>query len=79
MDAVSHVLFVEMGLKGNADNYYDMRNSYIDEVRQPSSKACLHHSQMVIQPCMWFMEEPRQSPVGQTAQSITCSIMRKYI
>ena len=62
MDAVSHVLFVEMGLKGNADNYYDMRNSYIDEVRHPSSKACLHHSQMVIQPCMWFMEEPRQSP-----------------
>lgn len=32
MDAVSQVLFVEMGLKGNADNYYDMRNSYIDEV-----------------------------------------------
>ena len=32
MDAVSHVLFVEKGLKGNADNYYDMRNSFVDEV-----------------------------------------------
>ena len=28
-----------------------------------------------IQPCMWFMDEP--SPVGQTVQSLTCSIMEK--
>ena len=32
MDAVSHVMFSELGLKGNTDNYYDMRNSFIDEV-----------------------------------------------
>ena len=32
MDAVSHVMFAELGLKGNTDNYYDMRNSFIDEV-----------------------------------------------
>ena len=32
MDAVSHVLFVERGLKGNSENYYDMRNSFVDEV-----------------------------------------------
>ena len=23
-------------------------------------------------PCMWFMEEPSQFSVGQTAQSLTC-------
>ena len=75
MDAVSHVLFVEMGLKGNADNYYDMRNSYIDEVRQPSSKACL-----IGHPTLYVVHgRAKTVPVGQTAQSITCSIMRKYI
>ena len=31
----------------------------------------------VFQPCMWFMEEPIRSPVGQTAQSLTCSNMEK--
>ena len=30
--------------------------------RHPFSKACLQHSQTVIQPCMWFMEEPAGSP-----------------
>ena len=45
--------------------------------RHPFSKACLQHSQTVIQPCMWFMEEPSQFSVGQTAQSLTCSIMDK--
>ena len=29
------------------------------------------------QPCMWFMEEPRLFSMGQTAQSLTCSIMEK--
>ena len=29
----------------------------------------------ILQPCMWFIEEPRQFSVGQTAQSLTCSIM----
>ena len=28
--------------------------------RHPLSKACLQHDQTVIQPCMWFMEEPSQ-------------------
>ena len=27
------------------------------------------------QPCMWYMEEPSQFSVGQTAQSLNCSIM----
>ena len=46
-------------------------------VRHPFSKACLQHYQTVIQPCMWFMEEPGQFTVGQTAQSLTCSIIEK--
>ena len=33
--------------------------------------------QTVIQPCVWFMEEPSQFPVGQTVQSLTCSIVEK--
>ena len=28
-------------------------------------------------PCMWLVEEPNQFPVGQTALSLTCSIMKK--
>ena len=28
-------------------------------------------------PVTWFLEEPSQFPVGQTAQSLTCSIMEK--
>ena len=28
--------------------------------RRPFSKACKQHSQTVIQPCMWFMEEASQ-------------------
>ena len=45
--------------------------------RHPFSKACLQHSLTVIQPCMWFMEEPSQFSVGQTAQNLTCYIMEK--
>ena len=30
--------------------------------RHPFSKACLQHSQTVIKPCMWFMEEASQVP-----------------
>ena len=33
-------------------------HSGVPKVRHPFSKACLHHSQTVIQPCMWFMDEP---------------------
>ena len=43
--------------------------------RHPFSKACLQHYQTVVQTCMWIMEEPSQFAVGQTAQSLTCSIM----
>ena len=46
-------------------------------IRHLFSKACLQHSQTVIQPCMWFIEEPSQFSMGQTAQSLTCSIMEK--
>ena len=45
--------------------------------RHPFSTACLHRYQTVIQPCMWFMEEPSQFSVGQTQHSLTCSIMEK--
>ena len=45
--------------------------------RPPFSKARPKNSQTVIQPCMWFMEEPSQFSVGQTAQSLTCSILEK--
>ena len=45
--------------------------------RYPFSNAFLQHSEKVIQPCMWFVEEPSQFSVGQTAQSLTCSIMEK--
>ena len=45
--------------------------------RHPFYKACLQHSQTVLQLCMWFMEDPCQFSVGQTAQSLTCFIMEK--
>ena len=45
--------------------------------RHPFSKACQYHIQTVFQPWKWFMEEPSQFSVGQTAQSLTCSIMEK--
>ena len=31
----------------------------------------------MVQPCIWFKEDPRQFSMGQTAQSLTCSIMGK--
>ena len=37
----------------------------------------LKHSQTVIQPCMWFMEEPSYFSVCQAAQTLNCSIMEK--
>ena len=37
--------------------------------RHHFSKAWQYHIQTVIQPCMWFMEEPTQFSVGQTALS----------
>ena len=43
--------------------------------RHSFSEVCLQHTQTVIQPCMWFMEEPSQFSFGQTPQSLTCSIM----
>ena len=45
--------------------------------RHPLSHASLQHSQSVIQPCMWFIEEPSQFSAGQTAQTITYSIKEK--
>ena len=33
--------------------------------------------QTVIQPCIWFMEDPSQFALGQTAKSVTCSINEK--
>ena len=53
-------------------------------VRHPFSEACLQHYQTVIQPCVWFMEEPSQFSVGQTAQSLfhhgetTCRVHRSF-
>jgi regulator of sirC expression with transglutaminase-like and TPR domain len=32
LDCLSEALFVQEGLKGNADDYYDPRNSYLNEV-----------------------------------------------
>jgi regulator of sirC expression with transglutaminase-like and TPR domain len=32
LDSLNQILFVEEGLRGNTDNYYDPRNSYINEV-----------------------------------------------
>ena len=31
----------------------------------------------MLHPCMWFKEELSQLSMGQTAQSLTCSIMEK--
>ena len=45
--------------------------------RHPFSKTCLQHSQTVIQPCLWFKEEPSQFSLGQTAPSLTCFIMAR--
>lgn len=32
LDKINHALFVEDGYRGNADDYYDPRNSYLDQV-----------------------------------------------
>ena len=45
--------------------------------RGPRSKARELDSWTVVQPCIWFKEEPSQFSVSQTAQSPTCSIMEK--
>ena len=45
--------------------------------RGPCSKAGELDSRTVVQLCIWFKEEPSQLSVGQTAQSLTCSIMEK--
>ena len=45
--------------------------------RGPCSKAREYDSWTVVQPCMWLKEEPNQFSMGQTAQSVTCSIMEK--
>ena len=42
------------------------------------SKAREWDSWTVVQPCIWFKEEPSQFSIGQTAQSLTCSIMEKH-
>ena len=47
------------------------------QVRYPFSKARQYHSQTAIQTCMWYVEQPSLFSVGQTALSITCSIMEK--
>ena len=39
---------------------YDMP----ERSREGISKACLQHPQTVLQPCMWFMEEPRLALCG---------------
>ena len=39
--------------------------------RHPFSKAWQYHIQTVFQPCMWFIEEPSQFSVGQTARSLS--------
>ena len=31
----------------------------------------------MVQPCIWFKEEPSQFSMGQTAQILTCFIMEK--
>ena len=64
---------------GNALDTVHNWKWYLDTVanRYPFSKACLQHPQTVIQPGMWFMEEPSQFSVGQTAQSLTCSMIEK--
>ena len=46
-------------------------------LRGPCSKAGEWDSRTVVKPCMWFQEEPSQFSMGQTAKSLTCSIMEK--
>ena len=45
--------------------------------RHPCSNAGEYDSRTVVQPCIWFKEEPSQFSMGQTAQSLTCSIVEK--
>ena len=49
----------------------------IVRLRPPFSKVRQQDSQTVIQPFMCFLEESSQFSVGQTAQSLTCSIIEK--
>ena len=46
-------------------------------IRGLCSKAREWDSRIVVQPFIWFKEEPSQFSMGQTAQSLTCSIMEK--
>lgn len=32
IDAINHVLFIDYGFEGNAENYYDPRNSFLNDV-----------------------------------------------
>ena len=43
--------------------------------RGPYSKAREYDSRTVVQPCIWFKEEPSQFSMGQKAPGQTCSIM----
>ena len=63
---------VEMSMRPSKSS-----SSPVPATRHPFSKACLQHSQTVTQPCTWFMEEPCQFSVCQTALSLTCYIMEK--
>ena len=45
--------------------------------RGPCSKARELDSWTVVQPCIWFKEDPSQFYMGQTAQSLTS--WRNYI
>ena len=45
--------------------------------RGPCFKSREEDSQTVVQPYMWFKEEPSQLSMGQTEQSLPCSIMEK--
>ena len=54
-----------------------METSVSPPPRGPCSKARELDSRTVVQPCIWFKEEPSQFSMGQTAQSLTCYPMEK--
>ena len=56
------------------NNLFEGLNWLKDSVLQASSLSIFTS---FIQPCKWFMEVPSQFSMGQTAQSLTCSIMEK--
>ena len=69
----------------DTDDFNEKLERFADEAakaegetgRGPCSNAREYDSRTVVQPCIWFKDEPSQFSMGQTPHSLTCSVMEK--